>query len=51
MRGSYLGPEFSLQEIERQLAAAGAKYTVLEEQELLEACVDALEDEQAVGWF
>ncbi len=51
MKGSYLGPEFSAKEIERRLAAAGAKYTVLEDEELLDVCVDALEDERAVGWF
>ena len=51
MKGSYLGPEFSQAEIERRLTAAGAKYTVLGDDELLDACADALESEKAVGWF
>ena len=51
MHGSYLGPEFSQTEIERRLTAAGAKFTVLEERDLLDACVDALKAEKAVGWF
>jgi carbamoyltransferase len=51
MHGSYLGPEFSQTEIERRLTAAGAKFTVLEERDLLDRCVDALKTEKAVGWF
>jgi carbamoyltransferase len=51
MHGSYLGPEFSQEEIEQRLQAAGAHYTVLDDEELLEACVDALIQEKAVGWF
>ncbi len=51
MKGSYLGPEFSQAEIERRLTAAGAKYMVLGDDELLDACADALESEKAVGWF
>jgi carbamoyltransferase len=51
MRGSYLGPEFSQAEIEDRLRRAGAKFEALSEPELLRACVDALEHEQALGWF
>jgi carbamoyltransferase len=51
MAGSYLGPEFSQDEIERRLAAAGARFIVLEEDELLDRTVDALVAESAVGWF
>ena len=51
MKGSYLGPEFSQTDIERRLTAAGAKYMVLGDGELLDACADALESEKAVGWF
>lgn len=51
MKGSYLGPEFSQQEIARRLNAAGARYTVLEECALLEACAEGLAEEKAVGWF
>jgi carbamoyltransferase len=51
MKGSYLGPEFSQPDIEQRLSAAGAKYAVLGDDELLDACADALESEKAVGWF
>jgi carbamoyltransferase len=51
MKGSYLGPEFSQAEIERRLTAVGAKYTVLGDDQLLDACLEALIAENAVGWF
>ena len=51
MNGSYLGPEFSQQDIEKRLSEAGAKYSVLADSQLLDACVDALASERAVGWF
>ncbi len=51
MKGSYLGPEFSQSEIARRLTAAGARYEVLEDDALLDACAEALVDEKAIGWF
>jgi len=51
MKGSYLGPEFSQADVERRLAAAGAKYIVLSDEELLSECASALAEEKAVGWF
>ncbi|MBL8173308.1 MAG: carbamoyltransferase [Bryobacterales bacterium] len=51
MRGGYLGPSFSQHEIESRLLQAGACFTVLGEPELMEATVDALIAEKAVGWF
>ena len=51
MHGSYLGPEFAQAEIERRLRDAGARFTVLSDADLLDACVDALTAEKAVGWF
>lgn len=51
MRGAYLGPEFSQPEIEQRLRATGARFRVLTEDELLSACVDELENENALGWF
>jgi carbamoyltransferase len=51
MRGSYLGPEFAQDEIERRLAAAGAHFTVLDEARLLDATAAALAEGKAVGWF
>jgi carbamoyltransferase len=51
MRGSYLGPRFTQAEVERRLRAAGAKFTVIEDEALLDATVEALVAEKAVGWF
>ena len=51
MSGSYLGPAFSQTEIERRLDSTGARYRVLRDAELIEATVEALAAEKAVGWF
>lgn len=51
MQGAFLGPEFSQQEIEKRLSAAGARFAILREPELLDRTCDALEAGQAVGWF
>ena len=51
MQGSYLGPQFEQAEIERRLAAAGAKFEVLSDEALIDACADDLDRGQALGWF
>jgi carbamoyltransferase len=51
MSGSYLGPEFAQADIERRLAAAGARFTVLDEAAMIETTAQALADQQAIGWF
>jgi carbamoyltransferase len=52
MSGSLLGPEFAQDEIESRLRAAGAVFSVAPDDEaMLDATVDALSREQAVGWF
>jgi carbamoyltransferase len=51
MKGSYLGPQFSQQEIETRLRTAGAVFTTYDEPQLIEACVDALVQDKALGWF
>jgi carbamoyltransferase len=51
MAGSYLGPEFAQTEIEERLRAAGARFDVLDDDALIDATVDALVDQSAVGWF
>ena len=51
MRGSYLGPLFSQQEIERRLAAVGAQFEVFDDDRLLNASTDALVAGKALGWF
>src|SRR5687767_7137939 len=51
MHGGYLGPHFPQAEVERRLRKAGARFAVLSENEILDATVDALVAEKAVGWF
>ena len=51
MRGAYLGPAYSQQEIETRLAKIGARFRVLTESDLVNATVEALMAEKAVGWF
>ncbi len=51
MRGGYLGPDFSLDEIQTQLAKAGAIFETLDDEGLVAACAAALAEGKAVGWF
>jgi len=51
MQGCYLGPGFAQSDIEQRLAAAGARFEVLPEPDLLDATASALVEEKAVGWF
>jgi carbamoyltransferase len=51
LEGSYLGPAFTQEDIERRLQHAGAQYTILDEDAFFEACVQALTDEKVLGWF
>ena len=51
MQGSYLGPEYLQQEIEKQLDAAGAKYEIFKDEELLEKTSTDIANEEAIGWF
>jgi len=51
MSGAFLGPEFSQSEIERRLTAAGARFSVLDDQDMIATTAKALADQLAVGWF
>jgi carbamoyltransferase len=51
MQGSYLGPDFAQEEIERRLSAAGARFTTFEQDPMLDEVARALADGKAVGWF
>jgi carbamoyltransferase len=51
MAGSYLGPDFAQDEIERRLTAAGARFAALGDDALIEATAAALADGAALGWF
>ena len=51
MSGSFLGPGFEQADIERRLTAAGARFTVLTEDKMIEITSQALAEQKAVGWF
>jgi len=51
MSGSYLGPAFEQAEVERRLLAVGAKFSVLDDRALIDACSGALAEGKALGWF
>jgi carbamoyltransferase len=51
MSGAFLGPAFPQSEIERRLTAAGARFSVLSEDEMVATSAKALADQLAVGWF
>ena len=51
MSGSYLGPDYSQPDIERRLSAAGADFTVLEKDALVDRVSGDLSEGRAVGWF
>jgi len=51
MAGGYLGPEYSTTEVRRDLDAAGAKYSEVNDEELISRTADALAEGKAVGWM
>ena len=51
MHGSYLGPNFRQDDVEKHLGAAGARFHVLDDEAIIEACATALAGEKALGWF
>jgi len=51
MRGSYLGPEFSNEEIARELAGAGAVFKQYEPDAFIDHVAQGIADGKAVGWF
>jgi carbamoyltransferase len=51
MRGAYLGPEFSPDEIEKFLGSIGAPYHRLDRDALVDRIADLLADEKVLGFF
>jgi carbamoyltransferase len=51
MRGAYLGPSFSDEEIEAFLASVGAECQKVERKELVATVAQLLAEENVVGWF
>ncbi len=51
MKGSYLGPSFENDEIQKRLTSAKAKFKVLPESEVADKTATALSEGKAIGWF
>jgi len=51
MHGSYLGPEYTPGQIRDALDAAGARYTVLDDDTLFSRTAQLIAEENVVGWF
>ena len=51
MQGSFLGPEFTQKEIEEELNKIGAKFEVLNDEDLIEKVATDLSLGEAIGWF
>jgi carbamoyltransferase len=51
MAGSYLGAEFSQDQIENELKSLGANYEVVSYEKLIDQTSDYLSKEKAIGWF
>ncbi len=51
MRGAYLGPAYSQQEIENRLTKCGARFELLEDSALIATGAEDLARSKALGWF
>jgi carbamoyltransferase len=51
MDGGYLGPEYPQAEVEQRLRAAGAHFTAVADDEVIEATASSLAAGDAVGWM
>lgn len=50
MKGSYLGPAYDQADTERELEQIGARFSIVDEDGLIEETARALASQQAVGW-
>jgi len=51
MQGSFLGPEFSQKDIEKELNELEADFEILDKELIIEKTAECLSDGDAVGWF
>lgn len=51
MKGSYLGPRYTNQEIETRLKTLGASYTLLDDQEMFNRVAEELAGGKVIGWL
>jgi carbamoyltransferase len=50
MEGAYLGPAFAQKDVETRLREAGARYTVVSDEDVVEKTATSLAAGEAVGW-
>jgi carbamoyltransferase len=51
MRGAYLGPSYSNEEVELDLKTLGAFYNKLSDEKIIEKTAQAISEGKAIGWF
>lgn len=51
MKGSYLGPQFTDDEVENELKNCGANYKKVNLDQIIKDTAKALSEEKAIGWF
>jgi len=51
MQGSYLGPEYTQEQIENELKSIGAIFEILSYDEMINITAEHLASEKAIGWF
>jgi carbamoyltransferase len=51
MQGSYLGPSYEQNTIEKELSYCGARFDSVTEDEMIEQTSQALADGKSIGWF
>ena len=51
MQGSYLGPSYKRESIEKELSECGAIFNLVTEKDMIEQTAQALSEGQAIGWF
>ena len=51
MKGSYLGPSFKDDHIEKTLTSLGAKFKKYDEENLINIVTEELKSEKTIGWF
>ena len=51
MQGSYLGPEFTQDQIEKELKSIGAIFETVDHKNLIEQTSNYLSNEKVIGWF
>jgi carbamoyltransferase len=51
MQGSYLGPSYKQESIEKELSECGAIFNLVTKKDMIEQTAQSLSEGQAIGWF